>query len=159
MEPASRRYGFQPEMGNSNSGAGVNSGVGAFLLRVVVELELALFSNSDSTPIDLMTSKRTTKKLHRCPQRWATPTQELELKFLIRYGVGVAYLGVAHLRFQLCLRLLFFLHEMSKRSLTKKDMIDIFFFDHVHVHKVILISLGVLYQIINILVIIFEMIQ
>ncbi len=79
------------------------------------------------TPIDLMTSKRTTKKLHRCPQRWATPTPELELtleltlfyselelvlltlelelewsfenidgvgvelelKFLIRYGVGV----------------------------------------------------------------------
>jgi hypothetical protein len=26
-----------------------------------------------------MTSKRTTKKLHRCPQRWATPTPELEL--------------------------------------------------------------------------------
>jgi hypothetical protein len=65
-------------MGNSNSGAGVNSGVDPFLLGVgvdsfnpewswsgvaltrsgvQVELKLALFSNSDSTPIDLMTSK------------------------------------------------------------------------------------------------------
>jgi hypothetical protein len=99
-------------MGNSNSEAGVNSGVYAFLLGVgvdsfnpgcswsgvaltrsgvQVELELALFSNS---AIDLITSRRTTKKLHRCPQRWATPTPELtlfysELEWLTH--------GVAHL--------------------------------------------------------------
>ncbi len=52
----------------------IRDGVG-----VELELELTLFSNSDSTPIDLMTSKKTTKKLRRCPQRWATPTPELKL--------------------------------------------------------------------------------
>ncbi len=44
-----------------------------------MELELAFFSNCDSTPIYLMASKRTTKKLHGCPKRWATPTPELTL--------------------------------------------------------------------------------
>ncbi len=117
-------------MGNSNSRAGVNSRVDAFLLGVGVELELillirdevgvdsfnpecswsgvvlirsgvqvelefALFSNSDSTPIYLMTSKRTTKKLHRCPQRWATPTPELELTPELEWEWLTP--GVAHL--------------------------------------------------------------
>jgi len=47
-----------------------------------------------------MTSKRTTKKLHRCPQRWVTPTPELELtpKLTLFYS-ELEWLtpGVAHL--------------------------------------------------------------
>ncbi len=46
---------------------------------VQVELELALFSNSDSTPTDLMTSKRTTKKLHRCPAVNALEEKKIEI--------------------------------------------------------------------------------
>jgi hypothetical protein len=46
---------------------------------VGVELELALFSNSDSTPTDLTSSKRTTKKLHRCPSVNALKERKIEI--------------------------------------------------------------------------------
>jgi hypothetical protein len=75
------------------------SGVALTRSGFQVELELALFSNSDSIPIDLMTSKRTTKKLHRCPQRSATPTPELELtpELTLFYSeLEWVTLGVAH---------------------------------------------------------------
>ena len=54
---------------------------------VQVELELALFSNSDSTPTDLMTSKRTTKKLHRCPSVHAPEERKIEI-YKEKEGVG-----------------------------------------------------------------------
>ena len=62
-------------MKRSWSGVGVEfcilewswSGVALTRSGVQVELELALFSNSDSTPTDLMTSKRTTKKTSWMP--------------------------------------------------------------------------------------------
>ena len=52
-----------------------------------MELELALFSNSDSTPTDLMTSKRTTKKLHRCPSVHAPEERKIEI-YKEKEGVG-----------------------------------------------------------------------
>jgi len=55
------------------------SGVTLTRSGVGVELELALFSNSDSTPIDLMTSKRTTKKLHKCPSVNALEERKIEI--------------------------------------------------------------------------------
>jgi hypothetical protein len=81
-------------MGNSNSGVGVFlvgvgvdffnpewswSGVALTRSGVHVELELALFSNSDSTPKDIMTTKRTTKKLHRCPSVNALEERKIEI--------------------------------------------------------------------------------
>jgi len=55
------------------------SGVALIRSGVQVELELALFSNSDSTPTDIMTSKRTTKKLHRCPSVNALEERKIEI--------------------------------------------------------------------------------
>jgi hypothetical protein len=90
-------------MGNSNSG------VDAFLLGIGVELELPWpgveFKWSWSwhffpTPIQLRLiswrARERQKKLHRCPQRWATPNPELTLFYskLEWLTPGVAYLWV-----------------------------------------------------------------
>jgi hypothetical protein len=55
------------------------SGVALTQSGVQVKLELALFSNSDSTPTDIMTSKKTTKKLHRCSSVNALEERKIEI--------------------------------------------------------------------------------
>jgi hypothetical protein len=59
-------------MGNSNSGAGVNSGVDAFLLGVGVELELLLLTLELELELEWLTPGVT----HLCP----TLTEKMKLK-------------------------------------------------------------------------------